>query len=100
MFHTTFTTEVRVIEDDSDPQHLKTEFALIRSVSAVLCWHACSEKLLFTAHSATAVTASAVQIAAALTLTAVQRQNAYAAVQKVNVCFCCIELHAHLCRIF
>lgn len=36
MFHTTFTTEVRVVEDDSDPQHLTTEFELIRSVSGIL----------------------------------------------------------------
>ena len=36
MFHTTFTTEVRVVEDDSDPQRLRTEFELIRSVSAIL----------------------------------------------------------------
>ena len=34
MFHTTFTTEVRVVEDDSDPQRLRTEFELVRSVSA------------------------------------------------------------------
>lgn len=32
MFHTTFSTEVRVLEDDSDPSRLKTEFELIRSV--------------------------------------------------------------------
>lgn len=31
MFHTTFTTEVRVVEDDSDPSQLKTDFELIRS---------------------------------------------------------------------
>lgn len=31
MFHTTFTTEVRVVEDDSDPERLRTEFELIRS---------------------------------------------------------------------
>ena len=36
MFHTSFTTEVRVTEDDSDPQHLTTEFELIRSVSGIL----------------------------------------------------------------
>ena len=30
--HNTFTTEVRVIEDDSDPQRLRTQFELIRSV--------------------------------------------------------------------
>ena len=36
MFHTTFTTEVRVTEDDSDPERLKTEFELIRSVSGIL----------------------------------------------------------------
>ena len=36
MFHTTFTTEVRVVEDDSDPQRLRTEFELVRSVSANL----------------------------------------------------------------
>ena len=34
MFHTTFTTEVRVVEDDSDPSQLKTDFELIRSVCA------------------------------------------------------------------
>lgn len=33
MFHTTFSTEVRVVEDDSDQSRLKTEFELIRSVS-------------------------------------------------------------------
>ena len=33
MFHTTFTTEVRVVEDDSDPQRLRTEFELVRSAS-------------------------------------------------------------------
>ena len=30
--HNTFTTEVRVVEDDSDPQRLRTQFELIRSV--------------------------------------------------------------------
>lgn len=37
MFHTTFTTEVRVVEDDSDPQRLRTEFELVRSVSSNFC---------------------------------------------------------------
>jgi len=32
MWHTTFSTEVRVVEDDSDPARLKTEFELVRSV--------------------------------------------------------------------
>lgn len=36
MFHTSFTTEVRVVEDDSDPQRLRTEFELVRSASATL----------------------------------------------------------------
>ncbi|DBA66911.1 TPA: hypothetical protein ACH3X2_002031 [Trebouxia sp. C0005] len=31
MWHTTFSTEVRVVEDDSDPARLKTEFELVRS---------------------------------------------------------------------
>lgn len=33
MFGTTFSTEVTVLEDDSDPQQLRTHFELKRSVS-------------------------------------------------------------------
>lgn len=46
MFHTTFSTEVRVVEDDSDPDRLKTDFELIRSVSTL---HQLQSKTLVTA---------------------------------------------------
>ena len=36
MWHTTFSTEVRVVEDDSDPARLKTEFELVRSVGDMI----------------------------------------------------------------
>ena len=43
VFGTTFSTEVKVLEDDSDPQHLRTHFELKRSVSPLHICNMCPD---------------------------------------------------------